>query len=390
MRAVLCLKDLRIDAFNVLFEVEIGEYSRLVAPVLKKNEFQRKRVSSSKTVYSLLRHDLRRQCVIPPVVLALTATAGNQIDEQDLSSFEMFLDAHKESLVILDGLQRTHTILEVIEELKAEGDDVGLEELLRSKIRMEVYFGINRLGILYRMLTLNTGQTPMSLRQQIEILYLDYLDKVRDGIELVREADGKTASGINQYNFRDIVEGFNSYLDRDELPIEKSDLLENIGSLEKLSRENQSTELFEEYLKGFSSFISKVNEIAGSQELDEDYLERNSSPFGKSFIQVFKKPQAMSGFGAAIGRLVDFEVVKNFDEIVGLIEGLEIDDPAETLEEINTSLAWLKDNTKKIGNAQRSFFSYFFRELFNKDGDSGLDLAKSARSALRKYQGQNM
>lgn len=36
---------------------------------------------------------------------------------------------------------------------------------------VEIYFKINRFGNLYRMLTLNTGQTPMSLRHQIEILY---------------------------------------------------------------------------------------------------------------------------------------------------------------------------------------------------------------------------
>jgi len=390
MRAVLCLKDSRIDAFNVLFEVAIGEYSTLVAPVLKKNEFQRKRVSSSKTVYSLLRHDLRRQCVIPPVVLALTATAGNQIDEADLTSFERFLEAHKESLVILDGLQRTYTILEVLEELKSAGDESELQELLNSKIRMEVYFGINRLGILYRMLTLNTGQTPMSLRQQIEILYLDYLNKIRDGIELIRESDGRSAAGISQYNFKDIVEGFNSYLDRDELPIDKSDLLENIGSLEKLSKENQSTELFEEYLKGFSSFINRLNAVAGEVELSEDYLDKNGSPFGKTFVQVFKKPQAMSGFGAAIGRLIDFGLVSNFDEVIESIGELEIAEPGEALEEINSAMAWLKDNTKKIGNAQRSYFSYFFREIFNREGDAHLDVYRSSKAALRKYQGQNM
>ena len=390
MKAVLCLKDSRIDAFNVLFEIKIGDYSNLVAPVLKKNEFQRKRVSSSKTVYSLLRHDLRRQCVIPPVVLALTAAADTDIDENDLPSFEHFLSRNKESLVILDGLQRTYTILDLIDELRSGGDEAGLKELLESKIRMEVYFGINRLGILYRMLTLNTGQTPMSLRQQIEILYLDYLNKERDGIELIRESDGKTASGLNQYNFKDIVEGFNSYLDRDELPIDKSDLLENISSLEKLSKENQSTELFEEYLKGFSTFIARLEMIAGHEQLSADYLDVNSAPFGKSFVQVFKKPQAMSGFGAAVGRLIDFKLVRGFDEVIESVEKLQLDDPAEAIEEINNAMAWLKGNTKKIGNAQRSYFSYFFRDLLNKEGDTYLDITKSSKIALRKYQGQNM
>lgn len=389
MKAVSCLKDLRIDAFNVLFEISISDYATLVSPVLRKNEFQRRRVSSSKTVYSLLRNDLRQQCVIPPVVLALTAPAAD-LDELNLERFQIFLRDHKESLLILDGLQRTYTILDLLQELGDAGDDEARAEVLASKIRMEVYFGINRLGILYRMLTLNTGQTPMSLRQQIEILYLDYLDTAVEGVDLVRETDGRSATGTDSYNFKDIVEGFNAYLDRDELPIDKADILENINSLEKLSRESQSTQLFEAYLKGFSTFIKKINEQSGGVELGQDYLERSSGPFGKTLIQVFKKPQAMSGFGAAVGKMIDMGIVKDFDGIIQDINKLSLSDPLQVLEEMNDSLDWLKMNAKKIGNAQRSYFLYFFRELFNSESDSYLNLSLAGKVALRKYQGQNM
>ena len=112
------------------------------------------------------------------------------------------------------------------------------KKLMDNMIRVEIYVGLNRLGILYRMLTLNTGQTPMSLRQQIEMLYLDYRSTSIDNIDLIRGSEGRVANGISQYNFRDVIEGFNAYLDRDELPIDKADVVENIKSLEKLSTEN--------------------------------------------------------------------------------------------------------------------------------------------------------
>lgn len=386
MKAVSCLKDSRIGAYNVLFEVTIGQYVELVSPVLRKNEFQRRRVSSSKTVYSLLRHDLKRECVIPPVVLALTAQEGS-FGDGNLGQFESFLAEHKESLVILDGLQRTYTILDLVNDLKGRGDIEGLEEVLAFKLRMEIYFGINRLGILYRMLTLNTGQTPMSLRQQIEILYLDYLNIEIDGVELIRETQAKSATGKGQYNFKDVVEGFNAYLERDELPIDKADILENINSLEKLSRENQSTELFERYVSAYSKFIDVVDSVG--VELDEQYLEGNSSPFGRTPIQVFKKPQALSGYGAAIGKLIDFNLIADFDEVLVVVNKINPHD-SNFLEEVNDSLEWLKNNAKKIGNAQRSFFCFYFRELLNKEGDAFLDLSEASRVALRKYQAQNM
>jgi hypothetical protein len=187
-----------------------------------------------------------------------------------------------------------------------------------------------------------------------------------------------------------VVEGFNSYLDRDELPIEKSDILENINSLEKLSKENQNTELFEKYVEALSAFVAKVNALAVGVELGDEYLEDKPSPFGRNMLQVFKKPQAFSGFGAAIGRLIDVEAVRSFDDVIAQVANLEMNSPIEVLEEINNSLGWLKENTKKIGNAQRSFFSYFFRDLFNPESDWHGDALGCARSALRKYQGQNM
>lgn len=389
MKVASQLHDARINAKNVLLDITIAEYEVLVRGVLRNNEFQRKRVRSSKTVYSLLRSDLLIGCVIPPIVLAL----NSEIGDTDFSSNEELEDAIRNnsgSLVILDGLQRTHTIIDLLEDLRREGNDDQLHRVEQSKIRVEVYVGLNRLGILYRMLTLNTGQTPMSLRQQIEILYLDYVDTTVNGVELIREVDGRTATRINQFNFKDVVEGFNAYLDRDELPIDKANILENINSLEKLAKENKSTELFEKYLEALSHLITRVAELCEGAEVSSDFIERNGSPFGKNIVQVFKRPQAMSGLGAALGKLIDFEIISTVDDAIASIEKLDVDSPEELLEEINTSLAWLKNNTNKIGNAQRTFFSFYFRDLLNSDSDSYVDLVKASGSALRKYQSQNL
>lgn len=389
MKVTSQLHDRRIDAKNVLLDITIGEYEQLVKGVLQNNEFQRKRVRSSKTVYSLLRKDLLVGCVIPPIVLALNSETG----DTDLSSdeeLEKTIRTKSDSLVILDGLQRTHTIIDLLQDLRREGNEMDLQAVEDSKIRVEVYIGLNRLGILYRMLTLNTGQTPMSLRQQIEILYLDYVDSNVNGVELIREADGRTANKPNQFNFKDVVEGFNAYLDRDELPIDKANILENINSLEKLSKENKSTELFEKYVEALNLLIVQVAKLCEGAELSSDYLERNGSPFGKNSTQIFKRPQSMSGLGAALGKLIDFGIISSVDEAIASIRQLVVDNPEEFLEEINTSLAWLKDNTNKIGNAQRTFFSYYFRDLLNTDSDSYLDLLRASGSALRKYQSQNL
>ena len=112
MKKVSELMDSRINATNVLVEMNIGEYEELVKDVVQKNEFQRRRVRSSKTIYTLLKEDLLKECVIPPIVLALT---NSEIDlHQGNESFWIMLTGNKDHLVILDGLQRTYTILELL------------------------------------------------------------------------------------------------------------------------------------------------------------------------------------------------------------------------------------------------------------------------------------
>lgn len=390
MKVASKLHDGRIKSTNYLIEMTILEYLDLVADVLAKNEFQRRRVSSSKTIYSLLKTDIRQGCVIPPIVLALTSA----VSEQALSGEDpaQFLTAHQSELVILDGLQRTYSLMDLKNELAAKGDDDGLKQLSKQQLRIEIYVGINRLGILYRMLTLNTGQTPMSLRQQIEMLYLDYAKLPIDGISLIREVDVKAATGPNEYNFREVIEGFNSYLERNELPIERTDLLENIQSLEKLSQENENKDLFKEYLLAWHSFVSGISAVTNGATFVDDHDDPTPPPMpmGKTAVQCFKKAQAITGFGAAIGRLIDFKLIDGFEMVAAAGLALEApEDPIAFLVNLNKRIYWINNNSKKIGNAQRMYFQYYFREIFNPQSDQFRKPGPAVDTAFLKYQSQN-
>lgn len=386
MKLASDLRDHRIDSRNILVDMSIGKYVDLAREIIHKNEFQRKRVRSSKTVYALLKQDLQRGCVMPPIVLALTSDEdGSLIQEHDL---EAAITGQKDHLVILDGLQRTYTLIELLDDLTEKGDEDELNRVRQHIIRVEFYVGINRLGILYRMLTLNTGQTPMSLRQQIEILYFDYSNQSIEGIELIREADGQYATGPNQFNFRDVLEGFNSYVERNELPIDRSDILENVKSLEHLARENDQYDLFAGYLRAWHELLIHILDVTGNPDVSSDFREEYGTPFGKNVLQVFKKPQAMAGFGAAVGRLRDFSILQGFEDVTRNVDSISVDDGQEFVDSINRALDWIKNNTKKIGNAQRSYFHYFYREILNPDSDSYLQPDHAVETALQKYKSQ--
>lgn len=388
MKVISRLRDERIGSDNYLLDVTIGEYLDLVEGVLAQNEFQRRRVQSSRTIYSLLKQDIQKGCVIPPIVLALTSIdAKTKLDENTITKYIL---AHKNNLVILDGLQRTYSLVDLSEELHASKDEQNYAKVRAQKIRVEIYVGINRVGILYRMLTLNTGQTPMSLRQQIEMLYLDYAKIPMPGIVLIREAEGKYVNEINEYNFREIIEGFNSYLERNELPIERADLLENIKSLEKLSQENAESDIFKDYVETWHSFIEKIDAVTKGAELPEDFEQNNGMIWGATSVEAFKRAQSISGFGAAIGKLKDFGLIKGFDDIKAAIKTIESPpDKNQFLNDLNRGIATINNSAKKIGNAQRMYFLYYFRELFNPQGDSYRKPYQAIASSFQKYLSQN-
>lgn len=149
MKIVSTIFDGRINACNVLLEISIKDYIAVAKNILKKNEFQRKKVKRTATVYSLLRSDLKKGCTIPPIVLALGGDIlGNQVISENTVFSEDQINSwfNANNLIILDGLQRTYNLIEAVEEFKEE-DAADFDKFTAKKLRIELYIGINRLGI---------------------------------------------------------------------------------------------------------------------------------------------------------------------------------------------------------------------------------------------------
>ena len=377
------LSDEKVSAQSVLIEISVRDYLKLAKEIFKTNAFQRKRVRGSKTVYSLLKSDLLAGCVMPPLVLAFTKHAGSL--EADLRSS---IENDSKHFVLLDGLQRSYTLMDI--ESETEATPAIKEKFLSGKIRCEIYEGINRLGILYRMLTLNTGQTAMSLRHQIEIMYLDFLDVDIQGAKLIREVDGFRARQLNEYNFRDTIEGFNSYLERSESPLDRGDILDNISSLENLAKENNNHDLFKDFVSSWDRFVKKVNYLNLVMPQDDNLINDENDEGGEKAkrlwattgIQAFKRAQALSGFGAAIGLLRDDDQGISFESLSSddLTIGCENEDFMLAL---NESIDRINQKAKRIGNAQRLFFRQFFKMLFWKESGSYMNLHRAQDEAYK-------
>lgn len=379
--------DNRIDSLNLLLETTLIEYYRLSQNILNNNEFQRRRVKSSSSVYSLLKTDLKKGCVIPPIVLALSLDAKPKKEDTDESLLKS-IENNQNNLIILDGLQRTYTIRDLINELENQ-EDSDLEQVNQHKIRIEIYIGINKLGILYRMLTLNTGQTPMSSRHQIEIIYSDYIKNGVNDITLIKEVHSDTPSKIGEYKFIDVIEGFTSYLERDYLTIDRVDILDNIKSLEKLAMENQDSDLFVDFLTTYDRFVKKINEIGSDWNYNDHYTYDTKligEPFAKTTLKIFNKSQIMTGFGSAIGKLQDFKAIISINDIKDKIDKITSNTINDDLNNLILKLDKIRTVAKKIGNDQRLYFHFFFRALFDDQSDSYLSIGESVNEAFSQYQ----
>ena len=388
MKLINKIYDHRIKAYNLLFELTIEDYYKMSREIIDQNEFQRRRVKSSSTVYSLLKKDLLEGCIIPPIVLALSDKNFDDKKGFEESRIIEYIIGLQGRLIILDGLQRTYTIRDLYKELESGGHEGSLAKLKSQKIRVEIYLGINKIGILYRMLTLNTGQTPMSMRHQIEILYSDHLNINIKGVKLLLESDDKPVKNENEYKFKEIVEGFNSYLDRDFMPMNRNSIMENIESLEKLSAENQNSDLFLDYLNAYHGLISTLSSKSNDWKYDEEEgidMNLSAQPFGKTTNKLFNRPQVMTGFGSAIGKLIDFNGFETVSDVIVLYDNIDLGEVNTTFNNYIAKLDYIRRVAKKIGNDQRMFFHHLFRELFDNKGDSYLKLNESIEEAFSTY-----
>lgn len=383
MKILNKINDERINASNILMEMTIGEYHGLSDDILHKNDFQRSRVKSSGSVYSLLKKDIAAGCVIPPIVLALSCKEKLQDTISDTEVINMVKEK-KDSLIILDGLQRTFTIKDLLQDAEKAGDTELTEKVASHPLRVEIYLGLNKLGILYRMLTLNTGQTKMSMRHQIEILYSDYLTNTElEGISFFTEADQKGPNIIGEYKFRDAVEGFNSFLTEDYLTIDRQALLDSIENLEHLSKKNSEGDLFESYMNTYNHLAQTIKNHIGTWEFKDETFE--GQPFFKNADKLFIKSQVLTGFGAAVAKLIDHGQIDSLEQLEVITSSLDNKYTEQGMENLVYKLEEVKQKATKIGNDQRLFFFWLFRRLFDKDADSYLNFDASVNEAYKSY-----
>ena len=386
MRIVSIIDDGLLSAKSLLLEMTISEYLTIGSQVLQKNRYQRRRVQGGTAMYSLLFKDLLHKCTMPPLVLAFDDNQTGLNLNKDTSDAELNRIIKAENLLILDGLQRTYTMLSICSDLAI--DDVAKYEYLAHTIRVEVYVGLTRTGILYRMLTLNSGQTPMSKRHQIEILYSRYKEINLGNIQFVCQVDDNKKQGLDMYDFDDIIEGFNSYINGDESPIDKFEIREIVQRLEKITNDDYQKEIFEDFVLIYNSFAHHIDELSHSWTFHPQNQQATWRPYGKDMAQFFSKSQTMSAFGAAIGSLIQDGHLHSLEDVSNMFGRIELgaDDVNGTFFDLMSILEEIRTKAPKIGVEQRYYLRLLFYSLFGPDEKGYCNIYAAIQTSFGLYK----
>jgi len=171
-----------------------------IFPLIDK--FQEQRKVQRKKFYERLRGDILKGCQMPPITLAFVDEAmASSLDSKALSDF---INNNISQGYVLDGMQRLNTLSDA--SIENDFDD-------QLKLPVNVIIAERYDLLLYRMITLNNGQKPMTARHQIEMLTKGMLDIGDIGINVFSEKETETAKPPpGSFRRSDIAEAYTAFL----------------------------------------------------------------------------------------------------------------------------------------------------------------------------------
>ncbi|HCG7759453.1 hypothetical protein ACSTIV_10645 [Vibrio parahaemolyticus] len=163
------------------------------------NRFSAQRKLQNPAFYDRLRRDLVNGCIMPPITMALIDEASAVTSESNIGSAQEYCNANVSKGYVLDGMQRLNALYGV-------KDEPGFDP--SKKLYISLIISPNKDMLLYRMITLNNGQRPMTPRHQIEVLTEELFDFEELGIEVQSEKDRAIEVKRGSFSLADISKGY--------------------------------------------------------------------------------------------------------------------------------------------------------------------------------------
>jgi hypothetical protein len=362
--------DNRINNFMVSARADYEWYIDRTQGSEENLTIQRDIIKGSKP-YKNLRADLKIGCILPTIVLAvrdIEASVTGKYDPQDgfMKASREDLDKLQDAIAnttpahvdIIDGLQRTNALRETLGALEEEERPA----FLKRSLRLEIWVNIPFFPLAYRMLLLNAGQRPMSMKHQIDILSGGLAKDLQDlpGIEILKLKDHKRRVRPGQFHLSTLAQAFQAWMqrspnvDRTNLVVETmvvDEALESLGIDLTDDDGNQRD--------GFRQFV--------------DWMLQLDRALGEEQNRFFANDTVVLGFAAAIGFAHKNETLQDrlpssMAKLIASAEKSE-NDPlgVETFDQIRRTIDTKRSN---VGEATRGLVFRAVREYIMQDGTS--------------------
>lgn len=301
-------KDLRTNTQVVYAQININDYLNLIGEDFDDFRFQRKRTNYKP--YQRMKDDIIEGALLPAITLAIKSEYTNQIldnlHNDNLLKKELL--SLKGKLLILDGLQRTYILKDIL--------NSGHEFNTEQKILLEFWIEKDIKHLIYRLIVLNAGQKKMSMRHQIELLFLNVkesLEKEIPNLVIHTQRDNTRRDIPGKFALDKIVMGYQSFLlgntEVKRSNIVAQEMLEN-NVLDLSSEElGYEFELFKKYLHCYVvldyATYEHYDQYSKTKNIDSHYYyddEASNDLITKSSRHWFAEENVITSLFAAISK----------------------------------------------------------------------------------------
>jgi len=173
-------------------------------PLIDRFEEQRK--IQRPRFYERLKKDILAGCIMPAITLAFVDKKASS--ESNIKILSAYVKNNIENGYILDGMQRLNT-------LKAASKEDEFND--KRPIFFNIIIAEKYDLLLYRMITLNNGQKPMTVRHQVEMLTGNLIGKMVDSgdlenITILTEKETEQSSPKGSFRMVDVASAYLAFL----------------------------------------------------------------------------------------------------------------------------------------------------------------------------------
>ncbi|WP_313613136.1 hypothetical protein [Agrobacterium sp.] len=378
-------RDLRTNTPVIYAQMATADYLNIVGHDFENFSIQRRRETHK--AYERLKADIRSGALLPSITLAVKPEYVDHvmplyqqaIDSNDVESLSAAL-SEPGRVDILDGLQRTY----ILSDLRAEGHVF----VHGQTILVEFWLEGDLQKLIYRIIVLNAGQKPMSIRHQIELLFMSLKTSIEariDQLSIYTERENSRRRRPMKFPLAVVVSGYQAFI-TGSAELKKDNIIAS-QMLEANALDATEEEIGEQF-NDFVKYLSIYTEM--DREVFRVYSGGNSESDGPDLSEMTDATKVMVAshwlaaenvFVAFFAAIVQYGNIPDkrhrIDEALNsLVASLRTAgfgaDPLH-LETFDKVRAGSNPRKVNVGIATRKLLTNGFKEFFRDAGETTLD-----------------